>query len=299
MGYALSDIVTGLRDPYKIARELNEQYRRRRGPTPYNQRGTGIFDRDWDNLVLLDACRFDVFADRVELPGTTAVRWTLGSRTPEFVRANFTDRQQHDLIYVSENGWYEKLRDGIGASVFKSTLSTADHFLTRHEQTTETTLKLAMEYPDKRLLVHYLPPHHPYYGPLAEEHLPDVESQHDALFERIRTGEVAVSDDTLRDIYVENVERIIPHVSELLDALPGKTVVSADHGEHLGERASPIPIKMYGHNPTTYTDELTKVPWHVIESGDRKTIRADQPTGSDGQTDANLDDHLRHLGYKM
>jgi hypothetical protein len=289
-----------LREPYKIVRELNAQYHRQRGPTRYNGHGTGIFDIDWDNLILLDACRFDVFAERIELLGTLSSRNTLGSRTPEVVRANFTDRQRYDLIYVSENGWYEKLKDDINAAVLKSTLLTADHFPTRHEQTTESALKLATEYPDKRLLVHYLPPHHPYYGSLAETYLPDVESQHDALFERIRKGEVDVSDDTLRDIYVENLERIVPHVETLLESLPGKTVVSADHGEYLGEWASPIPIKMYGHPPTTYTQELTRVPWHVHESGDRKTIRAaDSGVTDKEEIDADLDDHLSHLGYKM
>lgn len=297
MKYDLLDIQRGFRDPGLIIRELNSHFHRFRGDSPYNDRGTGIFERDWDNLILLDACRFDVFEGVADFPGRLSSRTTLGSRTAEFIRANFTGEQHYDLVYVSENGWYQKLREEINSSVFKFVLHSEDHFPTRHQNTTETALEMAEKYPNKRLLIHYLPPHHPYYGPLAEKHLPAADSQAD-LFNKIRNGSVDISDETLRAIYTENLERVLPLVTELLDTFTGKTVVSADHGEYLGERSSPIPIKMYGH-PTSYVKELTKVPWYVHDWDSRKRINPEKSvTDTQDRSDRNVDDHLRDLGYK-
>jgi len=302
MRYSLSEVTRGLRDPHLILREANSMFYRARGGDWFNSRGTGIFELDWDNLILLDACRYDVFRDVVDLPGELSSRYTRGSRTEEFVRANFTGERHHDTVYVSENGWYRKLSDDIDAEVYGSVLLTDDHFPTRHRKTTETAKELAAEHPEKRMLVHYLPPHHPYYGPVADECFPDVETQFDALFKRIRQGDLDISVEALRTMYVENLERIVPHVEELLDAFTGKTVVSADHGEFLGERSSPFPVREYGHLPTTYTEELTKVPWHVHTSGPRKTITAEQPdTESEeaSESEHDLDRQLRNLGYKV
>ena len=39
-------------------------------------------------------------------------------------------------------------------------------------------------------------------------------------------------------MYREELETVVPCVRELLDALSGKTVVSADHGELLDDRLS-------------------------------------------------------------
>jgi len=301
MRYSLSELTRGLRDPHLIAREANSTFYRARGGDRFNSRGTGIFELDWDNLILLDACRFDVFRDAVDLPGELSSRNTRGSRTEEFVRANFTGEHHHDTVYVSENGWYRKLREEIDAEVYRSVLLTDDHFPTRHRETTETAKKLATDHPKKRMLVHYLPPHHPYYGSLADKHFSDVD-QFDALFKRIRTGELDVSDEVLRSMYAENLARIVPYVEELLDEFTGKTVVSADHGEFLGERSSPFPVREYGHLPTTYTEELTKVPWLVHTSGPRKTITAERPhreSESDEQSAHKVDRQLRNLGYKV
>jgi len=302
MRYSLSEIKKGFRDPHLIAREANSASHRVRGRGKFNSRGTGIFDLDWDNLILLDACRYDVFREAVELPGELSSRHTLGSRTPEFVRANFTGEHRYDTVYVSENGWYRKLRAEIDAEMYQSVLLSDDHFPTRHRKTTETAKDLANEYPEKRILVHYLPPHHPYYGPLADEYFPDKETQFDALFKRIRIGELDISDEALRTMYAENLERIIPYVTELIDNFTGKTVVSADHGEFLGQRSSPIPIKEYGHLPTTYTEELTRVPWHVHNGGPRKAITAEKPdaeTDSADEDPREVDQQLRDLGYKV
>lgn len=44
----------------------------------------------------------------------------------------------------------------------------------------------------------------------------------------------------------------------------GTTVVTSDHGNHLGEFATPFPIRLYGHPEGIRTPELIRVPWLVV-----------------------------------
>lgn len=88
-------------------------------------------------------------------------------------------------------------------------------------------------------------------------------------------------------------------MDDLLSELDGKTVVTADHGELLGERSFPLPYREYGHPKGTYTEKLVKVPWHTYESGIRKELISEEPT-SNGDVDKELiDERLQNLGYQV
>ncbi|ELZ23103.1 hypothetical protein C475_15679, partial [Halosimplex carlsbadense 2-9-1] len=92
-----------------------------------------------------------------------------------------------------------------------------------------------------------------------------------------------------------------PRVKELLGELSGKTVVTSDHGNMLGERARPIPIREWGHPDGVYTPELVTVPWLEYESGPRREVVAEAPVDETESGDAVEDDvvaeRLRNLGY--
>lgn len=296
--YDLSDLRRALRNPHLLARECNRLYHTRLRRRPYNTDGIDLFAEDWDNLVILDACRYDIFESHAELPGRLDRRESRAGATPEFVRANFRGRSLDDTVYVTGNSWFFKLREEIEASVHAAFHE--DHG--RNPSTlTDRALDVAEEFDRKRLVVHYIPPHHPFAGPTAERHLPPYDDQLDDLFPRIRRGEVNVSNDVLRQAYVENLERVMPEVRRLLDGFEGKTVVTADHGELLGERCRPVPVEEYGHHAGVYVDELVAVPWHVHETGERRTIVAEESTADHGDAldEDTVDERLRNLGYKV
>lgn len=278
-------------------------YHRRLGRWAYNRRGVDIFAADWDNLVLLDACRYDMFSEAAAaLPGETNPRISRASSTSEFIAANFRDRDLHDVVYVSANPWFMKLRDQIDTSVhaYVDVHNEPEEVLHVDQmyKTTERAKEAADEHPEKRILVHYAPPHHPLFGPTAERHLPSIESQLEmGFYERIRRGAIEVEDEILRRAYAETLGRVLDEVAQLIAAFDGKTVISADHGEMLGERATPVPVRFYGHVPGLYTPELVTVPWHECPTTSRRTIRAESPV--DEPLDVDVDDQLRNLGYKV
>ncbi|WP_342764802.1 hypothetical protein [Haladaptatus sp. W1] len=111
-------------------------------------------------------------------------------------------------------------------------------------------------------------------------------------------SELDVSRGSIWHAYTGNLLRSLPHVEQLMDALTGRTVVTADHGNMVGERAFPFPIREWGHPRGMYTEELVKVPWLVHENGPRKDITTE---GSDEEMeavdDAVVSDRLEQLGY--
>ncbi|WP_458206757.1 hypothetical protein [Haladaptatus sp. NG-SE-30] len=68
--YASSQIVDALGHPGRIGTEVNLYLLRR---LVGNDGAVDIFDEDWDNLVILDVCRYDAFAVRSSLPGMLSV----------------------------------------------------------------------------------------------------------------------------------------------------------------------------------------------------------------------------------
>ena len=295
-------------DARAVVREVHRQYFALRNQSNFNDAGVDIFEEDWDNLVILDACRYDIFAERSELPGTLEPRQSRGSMTPEWLRANFTGRDLTDTVYVSSNGQFIN-HDGLGAKLHAFIGVWGDDFepgegdpttIATPEMLTERALAAAEDYPNKRLLIHYLPPHEPYIGSTGREkidfHLTPLEVPNEIK------SNPEITRDVIRKAYTENLDIALEEVERLLESLPGKTVVSADHGELLGERLKPFPLPHYGHSGGIYHEKLVKVPWHTHTNSERKHIIAEEPEQVDNAgigDERDVEKHLEDLGYKV
>ncbi len=299
---SLSQLRFGARHPELALSKLNGTINRFRVGESYYPDGVDVFAEDWDNLLILDACRHDFFVEQVWFGGHTEKRRSRGTTSREFVRGNFTDRTALDTVYVSANPWYLRLHERIGAQVHDyvnlhddATRDAADGLTTRPGTVTEHARVANEEHPDKRLIVHYLQPHHPY---LSEFGRRTVDHRRDAMLAVKESG--ADRADVVR-AYRENLDLVLREVESLLEDLVGRTVITADHGELLGERERPIPVRRYGHPGGVYVRELLEVPWHVIENRPRKDVVAEDPVDrSDGATDqAAVEQQLKDLGYRV
>jgi hypothetical protein len=297
--YSLAQLATAVKQPHFVFTELNRLWHSRLWRIPYNPDGIDVFAEDWDTLVVLDACRFDVFAEAVagrEWAGSLESRQSRGSATREWIRGNFSGRTVNDTVYLDSNGYYGRLKDEIGAEVFKYILIENDEFggISVHpDKVTDAALDTVERFPDKRLIVHYMQPHQPFFGPSAAgiDHAPGFE-------ETVRQNDL--DDDTIRRCYRENVDLVLESVRRLLEGLDGRTVVSADHGELLGDSQSPLPVGYYGHPAHLHVPELVEVPWLVHESGPRRTITEETPAHDEVGLDRTaLEEKLRNLGYTV
>ena len=133
---------------------------------------SNVMDNQWDILVLLDACRYDYFADEFHdyLSGKLESIKSLGTATPEWRNENFT-RPYPDVVYVSSNPY---IRNGL--KIGKLDTSEIFHKVEDIWETdwnnelgtvlpstiTDAAIKACSDYKDKRIIVHYLQPHAPY-----------------------------------------------------------------------------------------------------------------------------------------
>ena len=99
--YSLSQIRTGLYRPHLAVPELIKKYNHIN--KDYNTDGINIFDEDWDTLVVLDACRYDLFKQVNPLEGQLHRFHSRGCHTGEFVQQNFLDGSFLDAVYISSN----------------------------------------------------------------------------------------------------------------------------------------------------------------------------------------------------
>jgi hypothetical protein len=107
----------------------------------------------------------------------------------------------------------------------------------------------------------------------------------------------AVDRDDLWRAYGDNLRLVLDAVEDLLADVEGRVVLTSDHGNMLGERTFPLPLRVYGHPKGIRNRELVEVPWATIDRGERRTIRAGE-TASIAESDSEeLEDRLEDLGY--
>ncbi|QLH81134.1 hypothetical protein [Halosimplex pelagicum] len=302
-----SRLVRALDTPVLFCRHANRLYHRRLGLRRCNEAGTDPFEADWDTLVVLDACRYDMFERRSTLPGDLERRQSRASTTVEFLRANVDGRNLRDTVYVTANPQLHQHRESIRAEfadiveVWSGDGWSDEHGTVLPETVTAAALRANEEYPNKRLVVHYMQPHYPFVGADADfdgGDFTDPEATEENVWVQLLQGRVDVDREAVWELYDANLDRALPHVERLLRDLDGKTVVTADHGNMVGERSFPIPFREWGHPRGIYTPELVDVPWLVYEDGPRRTVDASAPAAADGSLDDDVvADRLRDLGY--
>lgn len=224
----------------------------------FKRKNEGIFvmKEDWDNLIILDACSYEVFAEINWLKGKLEKKISRGSHTWMFLEENFRDFYP-DTVYISANPFIWEFRDSFYQTIYVDTIS-PEIFL-------EYALKTNALYPDKRLIVHFLQPHHPFIGKTKIEKVRDNKNPY-YLFAK---GEIKES--TIRQAYKDNLRAVLPSVERLVSKLVGKTVITADHGEAFGAKIPFWPIRIYGHSGPRIK-ELIEVPWLIIYKTPRKKI---------------------------
>lgn len=273
-------------------------------------RGTDVMAEDWDTLVLLDACRYDDFRRTNTIDGRLESRISRGADSRGFIDGNFRGRELHDTVYVTANPHVSVIDDGVFHSIVTEPLSAWDEEFqcVKPDAVTDAAVEAHREYPNKRVVVHYMQPHDPPLGPTAEEIRGEVDLGGPAPDDRESTGtrmmpavaEGTIPVETARRAYRETLEIALEEVRRLLDAVDGKVVISSDHGEMFGERPY-LPFgKLYEHYRNPRTVELCKVPWLVVDgSASRREVRSEEPSVRErGPSDEELTEQLEALGYR-
>jgi len=262
-------------------------------------RGTNIYERSWDTLVILDACRVDALrevADEYSFVGEVDSFESVGSMSEEWMVKTFTDEYADETrrtAYVTSN-------------VFSGRILSSDRFdrldevwryawddelgIVPPRPVTDRAIAQARTGDHDRLIVHYMQPHHPFLASEIEGRFePDPFG---------REGEVTVVDALRKDrisyddfwaAYRENLRLVLDDVAVLLANHDAERVVlTADHGDALGE------LGIYDHPAGCLHPAVKNVPWTETTASDTGSY---DPAVEPEDEEADVRERLRGLGY--
>ncbi len=269
-----------------------------------------IMLEDWDNLILLDACRYDMFQSANNIEGELRKNISVGSSTPEFLDNTFTGEKHHDTVYVTANPQY-RTRDM--DDVFYTVVDVWDEAWDEDNGTVQPdvmkreVLECSNKYAQKRIFAHFMQPHYPFIGEKGNEIGPHAGygySRSEATGKRAnrqqktiwkQLAEEEIDPENVWDAYVENLEIVLGSVDGLVDSLTGKTVVTSDHGNLVYESYLTANYRK-GHPSGVHVPELVEIPWLEIEGKDRKEIILESPKETKTTSSA-VENRLKDLGY--
>jgi hypothetical protein len=293
----------------RVTKKLGQAILRR----AFDNSGMQILDRDWDTLLIFDCGRYDMFENVIDSPGSLSKECSMASVTAHFVERNFSERQAHDIVYLSANPLVGRREEYLDIFKFVGVRHETRREKRGQENTRglvdpEPVIKKAKdlhdEYPNKRHIVHFLPPHTPHMFKSGGEL--ENNSQY-RNYEAVRGGNA--STDEMRNVYAENLQYAIEQALDFTEDINGKVAMTADHGELLGEG---VPLWMkachtrwgnqwqkydWGHYSNMDVPELRDVPWFELPVDERREIKTESPVDNEYDTQ-NIEEKLKALGYK-
>lgn len=283
----------------------------------YYGEGIDVMGEDWDNLIILDACRSDIFRQYHFLRGEFKQSISKGATSSEYIKSNFDGRELHDTILVTANPHYEI----VGSDTFFYMSKTYDKHRNDYsgrkpQDLVDAAVAANDKYPEKRIVIHFMQPHTPYLGERADELRSRTKEDYGVNFSQIdqyRGKEINeendiyslrhaaqrgfISDSELLGVYIENFYIGLRHAVKLIDKIGGRSVITSDHGELLGDSLGFYSIGTnWGKMGGTYPPELRIVPWHIVE-GKRRQVLSGTPVEQEGVDQRSVSESLKALGY--
>ncbi|MFC6825507.1 hydrolase [Halopelagius fulvigenes] len=263
---------------------------------------TNVYDREWDVLLVLDACRVDVIdevADEYPFLNRPDELVSVGSSSIEWLENTFTERRRDEMkrtAYVTGNPFSHRVLDD-------DSLRKLDE-VWRYEwddeagtipgrPITDRAISTKRELDPDRLIVHYMQPHFPSIpdplgGGMNAETLGEGAGWEDP-WDRLRKGEL--TRERVWRSYRDNLRYILGEVELLLGSVDAeRVVVTADHGNAAGE------LGVYGH-PKVPIPSIRRVPWYETSAEDTGEYDPKQDTERSARDEGTVEEKLSALGY--
>ena len=272
-----------------------------------NFESQNMLTMDWDHLIVLDACRLDVFQKVYKEFFTNSQLKSIispGSSTMEVVKKIFNDDTKaylRDVIFINSN---PVIDNTLGTSTLKEIFHKYIPVWKKYwnweigtvkpENVYKVTLKIFINHPNKRFMIWFLQPHFPYLSKkfshinylgrnfMNKSYMKSFNSNFKILyhifFNLIKKGSLcagipeSVCDyckkhpKEILEAYISNLLVVLFYAKRLTQILPGKIVITSDHGEAFGEKIKLFGIQVYGHPSRVKILSLIQVPWLEIKN---------------------------------
>ncbi len=259
---------------------------------------------DWDVMIILDACRTDLFEEFApqhpvsERFKEVSAKYSCASTSREWFEKGFGSAPSSKVSgvhYVSENPHLSRLDlerfhdvDRLWELRADTDSGTLDPSVV-----TEQALRSYHETNADRFVVHYIPPHAPFLHCIEKYKMEDKSwggGSHDVWF-GLQLGEFD-HEEVWQD-YGKNLLRVLDEVERLVKHVSGSVVITADHANAVGE------FGQYGHPGYVPVPALKRVPW-VRLTGEETPYDSDKLSSKEpemGNSNEMVKERLESLGY--
>lgn len=274
---------------YRAWKRMNQAIPRTRRPNLFSL----IAREEWDLLIILDACRYDVLRQVCDI-GVVSKAISPASCTPTFLQEAYRRQIFDDTVYVSANPQVKKHSPSEGCDLQVVSDTHWDDYLNTVPPERVYDKAAASVHDGNRVVAHTLQPHYPHICEIDGVVSPVVNGLHPREQEKITdtsqiqaalsTGTLSLTDS--RRSYEIATRFAWVRARDLAVELSQegyKTVITSDHGELFGEWG------LVEHPCNVSIEELVSVPWFVLEPGDVEKLEESVRTS--------VDDQLQALGY--
>jgi hypothetical protein len=186
-----------------------------------------------------------------------------------FIRENFCEGDWSDTVVVTANPFYQpELFSNLAGRSRESVFDTVfDLYQTDWNDQWNTVLPEAVAkkavlaeklFPEKRKIIHFMQPHYPFinseFNDRGYNNAGEDAEQGSVWWDAMRGD--AKHEDVV-EAYKRNLKQAEDPLEAILNELEGKTAITADHGNLVGEKG------LYGHPDGLKLKPLRKVPWDV------------------------------------
>ena len=224
-------------------------------------------EEPWETLIILDACRHDKFKEVVEeknILGKLEPCLSPAQHTADWYLYYWGRKKTQDIVLISAQivPWVSDWTNGVWQNFYRA-IHTWKHGtdFPSIKATMDEAEKQRLVFPDKKLLIHLIPPHLPFIGPKGVAFTqskfgskPQMYSQYSLIQKYGRQH----GWEEIQFYYKESIETAMSRV--LAYKWLKNAVITADHGELIGEGG------FYNHGRYLKSCEaLRVVPWFRLE----------------------------------
>lgn len=226
--------------------------------------GTPIWEKEWDILCIIDACRVDTFR---EYHSDAESYWSVGSTSETWISRTF-DKDSYDSVGIITGNPYASNLDPNDFGYFHlepvSDIDTGIETVPPKDLRNHavTAWRNRAELGIDKLIIHYMQPHVPFRSrPEWFENFEGIDTWGSSVWKQLMTGEF--SREEFFDAYRDNLEWVLNDgIYPLEDLVTGTVGITADHGNAAGE------FGLYGHPDSVIVPSVRKVPWKSFTAQD-------------------------------
>lgn len=192
-----------------------------------------LLKEKWDNLIILDGCRYDVFDNVNWLNGNLTKKWSTGGWTGEWIKNTFNKTKYMDIVYFSSNPYMtESGLNGLEMQGLEfDCLFDLVKYRSKPKEIINYILPLYSKFSNKKKIIHFMQPHVPFLGGELKGM-----GAINAIKEKLKNKNGYYDGDKLKEAYKINLKIALEVIGDkLLPILKGKTVLTSDHGNACGE----------------------------------------------------------------